>query len=132
MTGVDKVPFGYDGIFLDVVSDAIIVKFSIVDAVIIGFDKADKMFADKAVEKHAKHILLEIPVADCATDIIGDLPDLALQGRALLLSVMVYPVSIGFKCAGFLAPTLLRGNVYLTHHCRQTSQSSLCGNIYLF
>src|SRR5690606_21056865 len=42
------------------------------------------MFADEAVEQGAEDILLEVPAIDRATHIIGYLPNLALQGGALL------------------------------------------------
>ena len=86
LAGIDKVTLGFNGVVLDVVSDNIIVKFGVVDAVITALDVTGKIFADKTVKKGAKHILFEIPAIDGAAYIVGDLPDLALQGGALLVA----------------------------------------------
>ncbi len=45
--------------------------------------------ADEAVEQSAQHVLLEVPAVYGPPDIVGDLPNAALQFCALLLLVMV-------------------------------------------
>jgi hypothetical protein len=55
-----------------------------VDAVIASLNVAGKVFTDKTVKQRAENVLLKIPAIDRAANIIGDLPDLALQGGALL------------------------------------------------
>ena len=57
---------------------------SVVDAAIISLNVASKVFTDKAVKQRAEDILLKIPAIHRAANIIRDLPDLALQGGALL------------------------------------------------
>ncbi len=54
------------------------------DVRISRFDVGGKVFTDETVEKSAEDILLEVPAIDRAAHVVGDLPDLPLQGGALL------------------------------------------------
>jgi hypothetical protein len=45
-----------------------------------------KVFADEAIEQGAQHVLLEVPAIDGTAHIVGDMPDLALQGGALFVA----------------------------------------------
>ena len=81
---VDEVALGFNGIVFDVWCDDLIGKLGVVDAVVTAFDIAGEVFADKAIEQGAEYILFEIPAIHCTSDIVGDLPDLALQCCALL------------------------------------------------
>jgi hypothetical protein len=56
----------------------------VLDAFVTSFDIAGEVLTDEVIEQGAENGLLEIPAVDCAAHIIGDLPDLALQGGALL------------------------------------------------
>jgi len=84
LTGVDEIALGLDGVVFDLSGDDAVGQLGIVDAVVTAFDVTGKVFADEAIEQGAEHVLLEIPAVDGATDIIGDLPDAALQFGALL------------------------------------------------
>ena len=59
-------------------------QFGIMDALVIRFDVAGEVLADKAIKQRAEHVLLEVPAIDRATHIVGDLPDLTLEFGALL------------------------------------------------
>jgi hypothetical protein len=54
------------------------------DVWITGLNVGGEVFADEAVEESAEDILLEVPAIDRATHVVGDFPNLALQGGALL------------------------------------------------
>jgi len=54
------------------------------DVRITRLDVGDEVFADEAIKQSAEDILLEVPAIDRATHVVGDLPDLPLQGGALL------------------------------------------------
>ena len=54
------------------------------DAVVTAFDVNGEVFTDKTVKQRAGYVLPEIPAAHQATNLVGDLPDLALQGGTLL------------------------------------------------
>ena len=62
-------------------ADGEVVVF-LVDRDLIG--GGGEVFADEAVEKSAEDILLEIPAIDRAAHVVGDFPDLLLEGGALL------------------------------------------------
>ena len=84
LAGVDKVALGLDGVVLDFGRDHAVGQLGIVDAVVTGFNIEGEVFADKAVKQGAQHVLLEIPAVYRAAYIVGNGPDLALQGGALL------------------------------------------------
>jgi|GEM_PF-2286680 len=81
---VDEVSLGFDRVVLDL---------GIANALVTGFDVKGKVLADKALEQGAQYILFEIPAIHGTAYVIGDLPDLALQGGTLLGSghTMVVP-----------------------------------------
>ncbi len=47
-------------------------------------DGGREVLADEAVEQSTEDILLEVPAIDRATHVVGNLPDLSLQGGMLL------------------------------------------------
>src|SRR5690606_13888294 len=95
LAGIDEVALGLDGIILDIRSDHAVRQLGIVDAVAVALNVAGEVLADEAVEQGVEHVLLEIPAVDRAAYVIGDLPNLSLQGRALLgAGHRVVPVSI--------------------------------------
>ena len=92
---VDKIALGFNGVVFDVRRDYAIGQRCIVDAVVIGLDLAGKVFTDKAIEQRAQDILLKIPAVNGTSDIVGYLPDLALQCGSLLgAGHGVFPVLI--------------------------------------
>ena len=84
LTGVDEVAFGSDGIVFNVISNNAVIKCRITDAGITGFNLAGKIFADKTIEKRAQNVLLKIPSIDRTSDIVSNLPYLAVQFCSLL------------------------------------------------
>ena len=82
----DEVALGLDGIVLNLWRDDAVVQLRVVDVWITGLDVGGKVFADKAVEKGAENILLEVPAIDRSADIVCYLPDLPLEGGALLVA----------------------------------------------
>ena len=82
LTWVDEVAFGFDGIVFNVISYYAVIQFRITDTVITGFNIAGKIFADKTVEKRAQNVLLKVPSIDRTSDIVSNLPDLAMKLRA--------------------------------------------------
>jgi hypothetical protein len=46
--------------------------------------EAAKFIADETVEQSTEDILLEVPAIDRTTHVVGNLPDLSLQGGTLL------------------------------------------------
>ena len=101
LAGVDEVALGFDGIIFDFRGDVTVGHLSVVDAIVTALDVAGEVLADEAIEQGAENILFEIPAIDRATNIIGDLPDLALQGGALLDTChSVVPISnwFGVRC----------------------------------
>ena len=89
LAGVDEVAFGFNGVIFDFRGDHAIVQLCIVDAVIIGFDVAGKVFADEAIEQRAEYVLLEIPAIDRATDIVGDSPDCSVKCGSFLFFIHI-------------------------------------------
>ena len=75
---IDEIPLGLDRIIFDLWRDDIVGEFGVVDALIITFDVVGEVFADKAIKQGAKYILLKIPAIDSATNLICNLPNLAL------------------------------------------------------
>jgi hypothetical protein len=82
------------------------------DVRITGFDVGGEVLADEAIEEGAKDILLEVPAIDSAAYVVGDFPNLALQGGALLDAchslflkkvVVDYFPSVALGFAGFKA-----------------------------
>lgn len=109
LAGVDEVALGLDGIVLDVCGDDAVRQLGIVDAVVAAFDVAGEILADETVEQGAEDVLLEIPAIDRAAHVVGNLPDLALQGCALLGAChTVVPGSVGlvpvYRIAEALSP----------------------------
>ena len=84
LAGVDEIALGFDGIVANVGRDDGIVQLGVLNAVIPALDVAGKVLADKAVEQRAQHVLLEVPAVHGPPDIVGDLPNAALQFCALL------------------------------------------------
>ena len=84
IAGADKVALGLDGVLFDFRGDHAIGYFCVVDAVITAFDVTGKVLADKAIEQGAQYILLKIPPVDSTANLVGNCPDLTLQGGALL------------------------------------------------
>ncbi|MNT51011.1 hypothetical protein D3C72_1879570 [compost metagenome] len=84
IAGADKVALGLDSILFDFRGDHAIGYFCVVDAVITAFDVTGKVLADKAIEQGTQYILLKIPSIDSTAYLVGNGPDLTLQGGALL------------------------------------------------
>ena len=57
------------------VSDDVISKFCVSDALIPTFNVAGKILTDKAIEKRTEYILLKVPTIHGPTNIVGNLPD---------------------------------------------------------
>ncbi len=98
LTRVNKIALGFNRIIFDVVGNDVVAQLGVVDAVITGFHVAGKVFTNKAVKQGAKHILLKVPAIDSTAHIVSDLPDLALQGLALL-DTRYYEDSDSIACA---------------------------------
>jgi hypothetical protein len=81
---VDEVALGLDCIVLDVCGDDAVGQFRLLDTVVAGLDVACEVLADETIEERAEDVLLEVPAIHGAAYVVGDLPDLALQGGALL------------------------------------------------
>ena len=95
LAGINEIALGLNSVVFDVRSDHAIGQLCIVDAVVIGLDIAGEVLTDKAIEQCAQDILLEIPTVNGTSNIVGDLPDLALLcGTLLGASHGVVPVSI--------------------------------------
>ncbi len=83
LAGVDEVALGAGGIVFDFRADHAIGQVSVVDALVTAFHVAGKIFTDEAVEQGTEDVLLEVPSIDGTADVIGDLPDAALEFGAL-------------------------------------------------
>ena len=84
LAGVDEVALGFDGVFFDLWGDDAVGQFGVVDTFVTGLNVGSKVFTDKAIKQSAQYVLLEVPTIHRASYIIGNRPDLALQGGALL------------------------------------------------
>jgi hypothetical protein len=87
LAGVDEIALGLDGVILGGRDVRVIVCHgSVIDCRVTAGDVVDEVLADEAIEQGAQHVLLEVPTIDGTADVIGNIPDLALQGGALFVA----------------------------------------------
>src|SRR5690606_21010589 len=96
LAGVDEIALGLDGVILGGRDVRVIVSHGgVIDGRVAAGNVIGEVLTDEAIEQGAQHVLLEVPAIDGTAHVIGDIPDLALQGGALFIAChSVIPDSI--------------------------------------
>lgn len=90
LTGIDEVALGLDGVVFGGLDVLVIVRHGgVVHAGVAASDVVDEVLADEAIEQGAEHVLLEVPSVDGSTNVVSDVPDLALQCGSLFVACHV-------------------------------------------
>ena len=84
------------------VGDGCVIEIFIAVSSLVVVYVVSEIFADKAVEKHSKHILFEVQSVHAAAQVVGDLPDCAVQFGSFLFFCAVSVVRHIFILVFFL------------------------------
>lgn len=97
LAGEDEETLGGDHFLTDVfgfgVGEIGVVEAGYASFVLIGVDELAEVLGDIAVKEHAEDVLFEVPAVDGAAQVVGDVPDGAVEFVAL--GVVVFWVCQG-------------------------------------
>lgn len=67
----------------DFVGELGVVEIGVASLALATVDELGEVLGDVSVEEHAEHVLFEVPTVDSAAQVVGDVPDGAVEFGAL-------------------------------------------------